>query len=78
MAYDNSLIIKRLEQRGNLIKKEDWEGLEAKNAEILAEIKDPDMLDKLQTPVSVFATFESEEGYHRALYYNEEPRGICG
>jgi hypothetical protein len=28
------------------------------------------MLDKLQTPVSVFATFEEEEGYQRALVYN--------
>lgn len=33
------------------------------------------MLDKLQTPVSVFATFEEEEGYQRALVYgNPQPQ----
>ena len=29
------------------------------------------MLDKLQRPCSVFATFETEEGHARALKYNE-------
>jgi len=33
--------------------------------------KDGKLLDKLQTPCSVFATFETEEGCQRALYYNK-------
>lgn len=85
MAYNNSQIIKRLQQRGLLIKKEQWAKLEQKNQEILNEIKaEPlpgktSLLDKLQTPVSVFATFESEEGYQRACAYgNYAQRAICG
>ena len=29
------------------------------------------MIDHLQTPCSVFVTFETEEGYRRACKYNE-------
>lgn len=29
------------------------------------------LIDQLQTPVSVFATFETEEGYRRATYFEE-------
>lgn len=31
---------------------------------------DRSLLDKLQTPCSIFATFQTEEGYQRALNYN--------
>ena len=34
-------------------------------------IKDQKILDGLQTPCSVFATFETEEGVTRAFLYNE-------
>ena len=34
-------------------------------------IRDPYLLNKFQKPVSVFASFESEEGRARALVYNE-------
>jgi hypothetical protein len=42
------------------------------NEKIRQAIKwDDDLLNKMQTPCSVFATFETEEGYQRALNYNE-------
>lgn len=39
MAYKNGHLIKRLIERGKLIKNEDWAKLELKNQEILDEIK---------------------------------------
>jgi hypothetical protein len=58
MAYNNALVIKRLRERGELIKNENWEELIKKNNSILQEIKqDKTILDQLQRPVSVFATF---------------------
>jgi len=54
------------------------------NEEILKAIKDTDtivdkkegknLIDLLQTPCSVFATFESEEGYNRAKKYSDQPQ----
>jgi hypothetical protein len=67
-----------------LIKREEWAKLEEKNQQILTELHSEDnnkkkLLDQLQTPVSVFATFESEEGYQRACSYeNYAQRAICG
>jgi len=40
------------------------------NELISKALKDEDTLDKLQRPCSIFATFKSEEGYQRALEYN--------
>lgn len=86
MAYNNSKIINRLTERGLLIKKEEWAKLAEKNQQILEEIQsepvkegEPSLLDQLQRPVSVFATFENEEGYQRACAYeNYAQRAICG
>jgi len=70
-AFDNSKVIKWLRERGNYIKNEQWDKLERINNDIKTAIKrDGTLLDKLQRPCSVFATFESEEGYNRALLYN--------
>jgi hypothetical protein len=42
------------------------------NAEIHELVtKDEDFLDKIQTPCSVFVSFEDEEGVNRAKVYNE-------
>ena len=71
-AFDNAKVINWLRQRGTHIKNEAWAKLEKVNETINHEIKtSPDLLDKLQRPCSVFATFETEEGYNRALNYNE-------
>jgi|TARA_B110000285_G_scaffold199866_1_gene233305 hypothetical protein len=45
------------------------------NNEIANALKkeDSELLDNLQRPCTVFVTFESEEGYNRALVYNENP-----
>jgi hypothetical protein len=72
MAYNNALVVNRLYQRGLLIKSEKWDKVNKKNEQILKEIHDPKELDKLQTVVSIFATFESEEGYQRARYFNHQ------
>jgi len=50
---------------------EKWDKVNEMNTLIDKEIKDPTMLDKLQTPCSCFVTFETEEGYQRAKMYNE-------
>lgn len=65
-------MINWLKQRGLLIKKEQWEKVEEINAKIAQTIReDHTLLDKLQKPCSVFATFETEEGHSRAARYNE-------
>lgn len=63
MAYNNAPIVNKLWQRGLLIKKEKWEKVNEKNQEIIDIIHDENHLNQFQTPVSVFATFDSEEGY---------------
>jgi hypothetical protein len=71
-AFQNSKIINMLKKRGQLRKTEKWEQVEKMNAEIAESLRtDQDLLDKMQRPCSVFATFETEEGYNRALRYNE-------
>ena len=73
MAFQNPEIIKLLGERGNAIKGEKW----AKQREIegkINKLKNGDggkTLEKLTTPVSVFMTFESEEGVNRALKFDE-------
>ena len=82
-AYNNAKIINWLQTRGTYVKTEKWPKVDEINATILKEIKgegkDKNLLNKLQTPCSVFATFESEEGYNRAKKYNELPQlKFCG
>jgi hypothetical protein len=49
--------------------------VESINQEIANALKkeDSDLLDNLQRPCTIFVTFESEEGYNRALVYNDSP-----
>lgn len=58
-------------ERGTKIKKEKWDKLADINQEITEKIKNPKLLDKLQTPCSVFVTWETEEAIQRALTWNE-------
>ena len=47
------------------------------NEDIRQALKwDDDLLNKMQTPCSVFATMETEEGYQRALNYNDVVRDM--
>lgn len=71
-AFFNEDIITQLRKRGTLIKTEKWEKLEQINDKIDELFKEKAVLDKLQTPCSVFATFETEEGYNRAILLNEQ------
>jgi hypothetical protein len=78
-AYNNSSIITDLTKRGTLIKTEKWQKVAELNQTILTKIQDKKTLDLLQTPCSVFATFESEEGVNRALKWDQEPQyKFCG
>lgn len=71
-AFDNSRVIRWLRLRGTAIKNEDWNKVNSINEEIRQALKwDDDLLNKMQTPCSVFATMETEEGYQRALNYNQ-------
>ena len=65
-------MINWLKKRGNFIKMEKWDKLDEINHEIASSLReDHDLLDKMQKPCSVFATFETEEGHTRASRYNE-------
>ena len=71
-AFDNSKIIKWLRQRGTHIKNENWDKLDEINRFIRLNLKkDSKLLDKLQRPCSVFVTMLTEEGYYRAVNYND-------
>lgn len=59
-----------LKKRGNFIKAEKWEKVDEINDKIDNSLKNEKLLNELQTPCSVFMTFESEEGYNRAIGYN--------
>ena len=75
-----------LTERGDLIKKEKWKELDEKNKEIAEKIKfkppplldekkekekKKTLLDQLQTPCSVFITWETEEALSRALTWSD-------
>ena len=71
-AFDNRKVINWLKQRGKAIKFENWDKLDEINETIRMNLKkDSVLLDQLQRPCAIFVTFQSEEGYNRALKYNE-------
>ena len=71
-AFHNDKLIKLLQKRGVLIRTEKWDKLDEINDQIDDSLKDESLLNKLQTPCSVFATFETEEGVNRALELNKQ------
>jgi len=74
-AFDNRKIIKWLKGRGTAIKNEDWEQLDEINDTIRKNLKkDSVLLDQLQRPCAAFITMNTEEGYNRAVNYNESIR----
>lgn len=68
-AFDNALVINWLKERGKHIKTEKWDKAAKVNEKIIKGLQDPYIMDKMQRPCSVFATMETEEGYHRASSY---------
>lgn len=64
-AFNNSEMIDLLKQRGTAIKAEKWD----KQREIEKQMDKlkSENFESLTTPVSVFMTFECEEGVNRAL-----------
>lgn len=79
-AYHNAQIIDWLKQRGALIVAEKHEEVDKLNNKIADAIDDPDgkLLNELQHPCSVFASFECEEGQKRALKYTDAVAGKLG
>lgn len=70
-AFDNSVIINWLKERGKAIKNEHWDWLDDVNDKIRLNLKkDSKLLDQIQRPCAVFVTMNSEEGYNRACHYN--------
>lgn len=49
----------------------EWDKLNAINMRITQRLKCQDCLDKMQRPVAVFVTMETEEGKSRADEYNK-------
>lgn len=70
-AYYNGEVIRWLTDRGYYIQNEKWEKVREINNTIAQGIKEQKLLDRCQQPCSAFATFETEEGYNRAILYNE-------
>ena len=68
-AYNNSELIHMLRERGTLIKKENWDGMN-KLDERINKIK-KENLEQFTTPCSIFMTMDNEEAYNRALSLTE-------
>lgn len=61
LAFDNGELIKDLRLRGGAIKKEDWDKVDKINLDINTKMHQK--IGKFTRPVSMFVTFENEEGY---------------
>jgi|APSaa5957512535_1039671.scaffolds.fasta_scaffold27717_2 hypothetical protein len=66
-------MINLLKKRGKIIGQEKWDKLKELNEEISNKLHDQTFMDDMQTPVSMFVTFETEEGHARAVEYNNYP-----
>jgi len=60
-------------KRGGLIGTEKWEKLAELNKEISDKLHEEVFMNDMQTPVSLFVTFETEEGHARATVYDDYP-----
>jgi len=60
-------------KRGGLIGTEKWEKLAELNKEISDKLHEEVFMNDMQTPVSLFVTFETEEGHARATVYDDFP-----
>lgn len=60
-------------KRGGLIGTEKWDKLAELNKEISDKLHEDVFMNDMQTPVSLFVTFETEEGHARACVYDDYP-----
>lgn len=60
-------------KRGKLIGGEKWEDLKTLNKQISDKLHEDIFMNDMQTPVSLFVTFETEEAHSRATVYNDYP-----
>ena len=65
LAFKNQEIISFLRERGLAIRGENWDEMRKIDQKI-NELKDNEF-ERITTPCSVFMTFETEEGYNRAI-----------
>jgi len=71
-AYANAKVIQHLIARGAAIKSESYATIDKINNDVVESLAhDQELLDQMQTPCSVFISFETEEGFNRCLIYNE-------
>ena len=68
-AFDNAELIVLLKQRGCAITADDFDKMREIDKQINALKKEK--IEALTRPVSVFMTFESEEGIKRALLFED-------
>lgn len=65
LAFKNQKIISLLRERGQAIRKESWDKMRKIDQEI--NFLKENEFERITTPCSVFMTFETEEGYNRAI-----------
>lgn len=71
-AFNNAEIIYNLVRRGDYIRNQSWKKYEKLHGKMVNRLHNSqELLDKMQTPVYCFLTFESEEGKCRCDIYNE-------
>ncbi len=70
-AFDNAQLINLLRTRGTHIKFERYDKVRELNDKIDDLTQNPEMLKKLNRPVTAFITFENEEGINRAKNYKD-------
>jgi hypothetical protein len=68
-AFDNAEVISMLRERGEYIKKEEYEKMRKVDGEINDYVQNN--ITKIARPVTAFITFENEEGFNRCAEYNE-------
>jgi len=73
-AYENAALINILTKRGKIIGEEKWDKLTDINKEISDKLQDDVFMNDMQTPVSVFVSFETEECHIRGTVYNDYPQ----
>ena len=65
IAYDNAELINMLDERGNLLVKEDQHGMKKIETKIIEQISKN--YEKFSTPVAAFVIFETEENRNRCI-----------
>lgn len=73
MVFDNHRLIKLLKERGALIASGKHKLVRSYDEKINKYLLEKNGKDDLQTILSAFVTFKTEEGYNEALRFIENP-----